>query len=368
MVSEFFYPRLAGGELVLWQLCHAFSKKGHKIDVVTSRIDNATEHEVINGIEIYRPFPSGRSLLKRFIFLVRLYLYLRKFLSTRKADIIYNLAHVPTIPATYLASRHGVPVVTGVHSFVGRGWFKLTNPILATINCLMEMLILRFGKHDVVQFPSRHSKMLAEPYLRAEGVVIYNPIDTDEMKKVKLHTDAERIRESLGLREEIFLLFVGSLLPTKNVTSLVSALSSFKGNFKLVIVGEGPEREKIERLAARYGLKEKIILLGQKPHQETLSLMASCDALVLPSKSEQFPIVVLEALALGKPVIATKVGGIPEIRSANLHLIDNLEEISEILDGGIKAEEDDGVIKEYSLDRIAQEYERLFEGLIKTNQ
>ncbi len=365
MVSEFFYPRLAGGELVLWQLSNALSKKGHQVCVVTSMVNGAARHEVINGIEIHRPFPSGRSSLKRGIFLVRLYYHLRKFLGTRKIDIIYNLAYVPTLPTTCLASKHGIPVVTGVHSFVGRGWFKLTNPVLAALNCLMEIIILRLGRHDLLQFPSLSSKMRAAPYLRAKSIVMYNPIDIDEMKEIKLHTDAERIRESLGLREEVFLLFVGSLLPAKNVTGLVSALSRFRGNFRLVIVGDGPEKEKIERAATRHGLKEKIALLGPKPHHETLSLMASCDVLVLPSKSEQFPVVVLEALALGKPVIATKVGGIPEIKSANLHLIDHLDEISEILEAGIEAKQEDKIAEEYSLDRIAEEYERLFKELSK---
>jgi len=75
----------------------------------------------------------------------------------------------------------------------------------------------------------------------------------------------------------------------------------------------------------------------------------------------------LEALALGKPVVATKVGGIPEIKSANLHLIDELDEINEVLEGGIVAVAENEIVEEYSLDRIAGRYEELFETVIRSN-
>jgi len=65
-------------------------------------------------------------------------------------------------------------------------------------------------------------------------------------------------------------------------------------------------------------------------------------------------------LALGRPVIATRVGGIPEIKSPNLHLIDRLEEIGQIIDSGVEAVEEDIIMQEYSLDRVGERYEGLF--------
>ena len=369
VVSEYFYPRLAGAELVLWELCTALMKKGHKIYAVTSKTDDTSEYDVIEEVEIYRPFVTGRSSLTRLVFAFKLYFYLKQFLKLKSVDVIYNLAYIPTLPVTYLAVKKGIPVVTGVHSFVGAGWFSLINPISAAINYLLEMFILRFGRHNALQFPSLNSRMIAAPYFRAAGVTIYNPIAIDEMERIKQQTSGPQVRESLGVsRDDLFLLFVGSLIPAKNVTGLVTCLRHLKKNFKLVIIGEGPERKKIGQLVTGYGLKGKVMMLGQKPRQETLSIIAACDVLILPSKSEQFPNVVLEGLAMGKPVIATKVGGIPEIKSANLHLIDNLEEICQVLDSGIKAQEDDSVVEEYSLDRVAGEYERLLQGLVKVGR
>jgi len=131
------------------------------------------------------------------------------------------------------------------------------------------------------------------------------------------------------------------------------------------LAGEGPEREKVERLIRQKGLEERVSLLGRKPHEETLALMRACDALLLTSICEQVPNVVLEALALGRPVVATRVGGVPEIKSANLHLIDRLEEIRDVLDGGIEAVAGDTITEDYSLAKVAGQYEALFARLAR---
>lgn len=97
-----------------------------------------------------------------------------------------------------------------------------------------------------------------------------------------------------------------------------------------------------------------------------MSIMKSCDVLVLPSKSEVFPNTVIEALALRKPVIATRVGGIPEIESENLYLISSLEEINWLLEEGIQPREDDRLLQDYSLDDIIVAFESLFRSQIKS--
>ena len=176
--------------------------------------------------------------------------------------------------------------------------------------------------------------------------VIPNPIDFDEIKKVRENTDSKLIRNLIGIEEnEQFLLFVGSLVKVKNIDGLIKVLGKLKMNYKLVIVGEGPERIKIGGLITRLGLGYKVILLGEKPHKETLRIIRSCDIFVLPSKSETFSNVSLEALLLGKPVISTRVGVLPEIESENLYLIDNLEEINSLLEKGIKGKDDKRFLK-----------------------
>ena len=365
-VSEYFHPRLAGGELSLWKLCNDLVGREHKISVITSKMESTKEHEFINWIEIYRPFSSGNSIIKRIWFLIKLYPYLKTFLRDKEIDVIYNLGYVPTIPTTFVASKYNIPVITSIESLHGKTWFKLANPFLASVNYFMEMFIIRLGKHDVLRYPSEYTKKMAAPYTKSETVVIHNSIDVDTIKEIKSFTDTKKTRRSIGIKEdELFLLFVGLLVPVKNVTGLINALIKLKKKFKLVLVGEGPERRKIERLIKELDLEGKVMLLGQKPYDETLSIINSCDVLILPSKSETFSNIVLEGLALEKPVITTRVGAVPEMKSENLYIVDNLEDINRILEKGIEPKEDNRVLKEYSMDKIVGEFGRLFEGVVK---
>jgi glycosyltransferase involved in cell wall biosynthesis len=79
------------------------------------------------------------------------------------------------------------------------------------------------------------------------------------------------------------------------------------------VVGEGPERERLAATAARAGLGDRVQLLGNRPQAELVELYNAADALVLASSREGMPNVVLEALACGLPVVATAVGGVPEV-------------------------------------------------------
>lgn len=370
-VSEFFYPRLAGGELTSWQLLNGLAKKGHNIYVITSRMPKTKEFENINGIEIYRPINSAipvqkgpsivSTIIKRTILMVRIYLYLKKSIKHHSVDIICNMGYVTALPVSLVASRYHYPAISSIHSFCGRTWFQLTNYLLATFNYLGEKNILRLGKFDALHCPSDKVAKNIKTCTSANIFVIPNPIDNDKIERAKENTDSKRIRSNLGVKDnEQFLLFVGSLVKVKNLDGLIKVLGHLKISFKLVIVGEGPERPKIEELIRILGLEDKVILCGEKPHKETLRIIMSCNILILPSKSEVFPIVVLEALSLGKPVIATKVGGLLEMKSKNLYLIDSLEEINSLLEKDIDVKNDDQFIKEYSMDKIVDKFEDMF--------
>jgi len=366
LVAELFYP-YGGAELSLWKLCAALTQKGHNIQVVTARRDTEAAHEVKDGIEIHRPFPTG-NILRRFIFALRLYPYLNSWLLSRKIDLVYNIGYVPTIPATYAAVRNSIPAVTLLGHICGRDWFRLTNPLSALLNFILEILIIRFGKHSVLVVQCQDSLRRVRPHTSAEIQVLCNTfLEPDSIRETKENTDSKQIRGKLVIGEdELFMLFVGALTRTKNAASLIKVLPEIRTKFKLVLVGDGPEEAKIRKLAAQLGLQDKVLLLGQKPHDETLAIMRASDLLVVSSISEQVPNVVLEALALGKPVIATRVGGIPEIKSANLHLIDDVREISGVLDSGITTEERDKTAEEYSLDKVAEQYETLFQETIRS--
>jgi glycosyltransferase involved in cell wall biosynthesis len=117
---------------------------------------------------------------------------------------------------------------------------------------------------------------------------------------------------SIPLKTPVKAVTVGRLIPLKQVDRLIEALREIP-ELGLVVVGDGPERPRLERIAQELGVSGRVYFAGQRSKKETLSLMAACDFFVLNSSHEGLPHAILEAMALGLPVIATAVGGTPEV-------------------------------------------------------
>ena len=124
-------------------------------------------------------------------------------------------------------------------------------------------------------------------------------------------------RKKLGLPlNKNLLLSVGGLVDVKGHTYLVDAMRIVlkkRNDVILVIVGSGSLKERLQKKAKELGLNGKILFVGGKRHNEIPTWMNASDLFVLPSLSEGFPTVIPEAMACGKPVVGTKVGGVPEI-------------------------------------------------------
>lgn len=132
----------------------------------------------------------------------------------------------------------------------------------------------------------------------------------------RMGEDQEGIRKHLGLPlQDKLVVFVGRLVKEKGLLELADAVSSMDG-VKAVLVGKGPlAKELTERAEA------SIILPGQVPNEQVRDYLMAADLFTLPSYSEGMPTVVLEALALKVPVIATRVGGLPSLFSTYQHLL-----------------------------------------------
>jgi len=116
----------------------------------------------------------------------------------------------------------------------------------------------------------------------------------------------------IPLKTPIKAITVGRLVPWKLVDRLIKALNEIS-ELGLVVVGDGPERTQLEHIAQELGVLDRVYFAGQRSRRETLSLMAACDLFVLNPTHEGLPHTVLEAMALGLPVVATAVGGTPEV-------------------------------------------------------
>ena len=129
--------------------------------------------------------------------------------------------------------------------------------------------------------------------------------------------DRSAARAQLAVDDEAELvLFVGRLDPAKGIVELLEAFASLvsrRPNLRLVYVGDGPGGEQLRHKAKDFALEDRIVLIGACPSEKVAQWLAAANVLALPSYSEGYPNVVIEALSCGRPVIATNVGGILEL-------------------------------------------------------
>lgn len=137
-----------------------------------------------------------------------------------------------------------------------------------------------------------------------------------DLARFRADADPEALRARLGLQGSPLLLSVGNLVPLKGHDLVIEALGLLRRqglDARLCIIGAGPLRAELESLAQRLGLAEQVRLPGALPQDELAAWYGAADMLVLASEREGWPNVLLESMACGTPVVATAVGGIPEI-------------------------------------------------------
>ena len=116
---------------------------------------------------------------------------------------------------------------------------------------------------------------------------------------------------------DILITFIGRLIDGKGLSDLMNAVKKLNSNFRLFIVGDGPQKNELENLAKKLGFREKIIFFGHKKFEEAMGILKISDIFVNPSYTEGLPTSVIEAAFCKKAIIATNVGGTPEIITDN---------------------------------------------------
>jgi glycosyltransferase involved in cell wall biosynthesis len=271
---------------------------GHRVQVVTMASATPTERPCeILTVPRSRPFPVRYSHLTA--------LATR---TARAADVVYASATYAAAAAASVLSRRPLVVKLVSDPAYERarryGLFAGTleefqEPGLRAVAALerARTLALRRARHVIV--PSRYLAEIALGWgLDPERVVVVpNPAPV---------LAVEEAPERRGL------VFAGRITRQKALDTALEAVARVP-NVDLLVLGDGPDRERLERHATELGLNGRVRFAGPVPRAEVLRAFAAAEALVLSSDWENFPHTAVEALALGTPLIATAVGGVPEI-------------------------------------------------------
>jgi len=307
-VSGIFPPDIGGPATYVPAMAAALLRRGHEVAVATlsENVENAGDAYPYPVLRIPRNLTKPWRFLRTVVALVR---------HGWHSDVLFVHGLFPeAVVANFVLRKPQVQKWVGDWAWersTNKGWTQCSfaefqrgwHGLRAEWLKLIRSFCAR--QADAVIVPSRYlGTTLVQWGVTQERIEpIYNAVDTNSVLSV-----------TVPLATRFKLVTVGRLIALKQVDRILRLIEK-RNDLGLVIVGDGPERGRLEALARSHGTAERIYFAGQKNHHETLALMAGCDVFVLNSTHEGFPHVLLEAMSLGLPVVATAVGGTPELVS-----------------------------------------------------
>lgn len=311
-VSHFFPPHIGGGETYGYNLCKELVKAGHEVEVITSNIPKSRDYEVMDGIKVLR-------LPAKLLFFTPIMpsLLSELFNNKRNPDIIHSCIPPPYTAdvAAFFSKVRKIPYILTYYT-------DMVAPTPSG-NVLKNLYYLTIGKETLgttkkiittTKIIKNTSNWLKPVKNKIE--VIPNGVDLTIFAP---NISGQEIRQKYQIADnDPILLFVGRLTFYKGVECVLQALPIIKkkiNNVRLIIVGKGYLENQLKALCASLGIEKSVIFAGRVSDNVLPKYYAAADVFVLPSTSiaEGFGIVLLEAMASGKPIVASNVGGIPEV-------------------------------------------------------
>ena len=301
-----FRPHVGGAELQLERLVPRLAARGVRIEIVTRAASGCPRRERIAGAVVHRTPVAGESPLASVVYVA---VALGRLLRGRsQIDLVH--AHGALSPATIaLAGRLlGLPAVVTVLGTGPHG--DLARLVRKPLGKARAELLFRTAWFVALSDDARDE--LAGHGVPAGRIrVIPNGVDIAEHRPASAE-ERVRLRDELGLPAGRFLgTFVGRLHPVKDVDTLLAATASIP-DLSLVVVGDGPDRGRLEARAAQLDIGDRVIFEGQS--RRVPDVLRASDAFVLSSHGEGMSNALLEAMASGLPCLASRsVGGAREL-------------------------------------------------------
>ena len=295
IIVHSFLPKWPNGtQIATYFIAEHLARRGHLVHVITSLDEGLPDESYEKGFYIHR-IP----LIKIRIF-GALFFWRAIIRTIRKIDpdLVHAQSLISGMPALISKKMLKIPYVVwgqGSDVYLPNGLVKLTSKTVIK------------NADSAIALTENMKKVMQDIYNR-DIAVVPNGIELG----VNVEKPHVRILEETYKR----ILFVGRLHPVKGVRYLIQAMQLIharRPETKLILVGDGEERDYLEDLTDHLGIRECVDFVGEVPHERIIDYLDHADVFVLPSLSESFGIVLLEAMACGLPIVATRVGGIPEI-------------------------------------------------------
>ncbi len=277
-------------------------------------VSSVPNHEMVDGVAVYHPrwivIPKIGRFLYGFLLFLSIHNIVKKTIRQHKSEVLYALWAYPDGFAAVLLS------------------FLFRKPVfIHALGCDINLYTKYFFRRQLIRWAlcratgiisvscALRDSMVALGIPLSRITVIPNGVDTRVFNSIP-RGDA-RVLLKLAPSDKI-ILFVGRLEEEKGVEYLIRAVADiFRTNempmLKLYIAGEGVLRKELETLAFDCGCSQRIIFVGAIQHADVPKWLNAADVFCLPSIREGMPNVILESIACGTPVVASRVGGIPEI-------------------------------------------------------
>jgi len=305
LVSDWYFPKLGGVAVHMHDLALYLRKRGHEVDIITNDRVTGKEAELRdNGIGLVKVpgYTFGSVGINMTVFsrnASRLIPYVRDY------DVVHGQhAFTPlALKAVSAGRKAGKATLLTTHSIN----YENSSAIRALARITFPYFRYYLGNPHRIIAVSRASKDFIRRFTRVPIEVIQNGVNVDFFD---IPLSKEEAKERLGLGERV-ILYVGRIEPRKGVSTLINAMRHVDGT--LLIAGQGSMLPLLKERARLLGISKKVRFLGRVEYSELPLYYRASDVFVLPSLSEAFGIVLLEAMASGTPVIGTSVGGIPEI-------------------------------------------------------
>ena len=316
VVSHEYPPIGGGGANACYSLTREFAKSGHSVTIVTAAYSNLPLEEWIDGVHVIRVKARRQkketsTFVEMLSYLASAFLKVNQLVREEQYDHCLVFFGIPSGPlGLYLKKRYGIPYTVRLGGGDIPGAQKRFGVIYKVLSPMIRC-IWRNAANLVANSEGLREKAYAYEN-RYPIQIISNGVDRDFF-----HADTRMTHQD----DTCNLLFVSRLIEGKGLQYIIPHMETINresGKYtKLVIVGDGPYRETLEQLVKQHQVETYVEFAGAKTKMELLPYYQQADLFILPSLSEGMPNVVLEAMAVGLPIVMTPCGGSKELIQGN---------------------------------------------------